>query len=355
MVSSRSIRNFSSGYRLRALFAFVYFYLYGFGFALSSDRQLVASENDPLGVEMLYVPMSTFVLTERRTCLYTTEKVKEYVKAMEVYSPNIFNEPSSLSANFYFVKLEHHAGDEFLLDYKKRGTQRVKSKALNTRKILGGTEHFEFYLGQAPIEQEHSTVFCPGEVLPSGLVRCTLTMLDTFGDKTIILMRSIQSSLKDSFNVRDSVSNENIPHSVEPNIEKFGEAFLSFMPPFTTKESYVKISFAGSYIPALNNSGRAGDKYELKIDKPDYVDSKKSVLDIDIRFIGLDVSFLENKIVQQNLVTSGITNGLGLSDKLHAVPKMYIFVQIRNVVHLQIQDQHTMQEPIKISVNDDDC
>ena len=119
MVSSRSIWNFSSGYRLRALFAFVYFYLYGVVFALSSDRQLVASENDPLGVEMLYVPMSTFVLTERRTCLYTTEKVKEYVKAMEVYSPNIFNEPSSLSANFYFVKLEHHAGDEFLLDYKK--------------------------------------------------------------------------------------------------------------------------------------------------------------------------------------------------------------------------------------------
>ena len=111
-------------------------------------------------------------------------------------------------------------------------------------------------------------VFCPSTISNSLVVRCIVTMRDTFGDRTIILMRSIQSSLNDAFNIRETSNGIgiNIPYSMEPNIDKFGETYLSFVLPPQFK-SNIKISFAGAYIPSLKdrNVTNDNDKYKILI------------------------------------------------------------------------------------------
>ena len=326
MINSRCLRGFSLSMLSYVFVILVIVSSCGMNsvFVSSSRQLLAATESDPLNVNMLYVPMSTFVLTERQTCYYTDEKVKEYVKAMEIYSPDNIGKSILKSMNFYFVKLEHHAGETFLLDFNKRGPQRVKSKIINTNKILDNNQHFELYRGHAPIEQDYSTIFCPTVVSKLLVVRCVVTMRDTFGDKTIILMRSVQNSLSAAFNIREINQNENIPYSMEPNINKFGEAFVSFVPPPRLQSSIVKIAFAGTYIPSSLNDGggnvTGSDKYRFQINRPANVNSKQSILDIDIRFTGLDVTILDSQIVRRHLLTSGIAKGLGLSDGIHIVP-----------------------------------
>ena len=143
MITSHCLRGFYLS-MLSYVFVFcVFFILHGIDFVFVSGSRQLSGSSDPLSIEMLSVPLSSFVLTERQTCYYTDDKVQEYVKAMRIYSPRNFGKPNLVSVNFYFVKLEYHAGSTFLLDFNKRGPQRLKSKITSSSKILNNEEHFE--------------------------------------------------------------------------------------------------------------------------------------------------------------------------------------------------------------------
>jgi hypothetical protein len=278
-----------------------------------------STTNQPFKVFLPHLPLMQFFLSEQNTCKYSDKQIRDFVKANDAKSPYYISSlASSVSPpptkNFYFAKLQNHVPSDSSSG-AGWNTNIVKAKAVHSGHVTSGYVHWELYRNYAPIEAGISDLACPQYPVGNSLFTCMVVVRDTFGDLTVMKMRSIESRMT-TFTLQ--VNGVPLPTSVEPDLDQFGRLFVScIMPPGNSRDLvHVHGTFSGNFLRGIGeNANVTGVSVTPQTSR-----KKQSVLDIDIRFTGLPLQLVDDQIIPRQLIVAGLVRGLGLGEDLHAIP-----------------------------------